>query len=62
MLKSDAACATSGLVARAALRPWDTLFTAVALKLVTFIGVVKGIVSIKLAHVLVVLAAPLACE
>ena len=62
VLKCDAACATSGRVARAALKPWDTLFTAVALKLIAFIGVVKGVVSIKLAHVLVVLAAPLACE
>ena len=41
---------------------WDTLFTEVALKLVAFIGVVKGVVSIKLAHVLAMLAATLACE
>ena len=42
----------------------DTLFTEVALKLVAFIEVVKGVVSIKLAqsHVLAVLAATLACE
>ena len=41
---------------------WDTLFTEVALKLVAVIEVVKGVVSIKLAHVLVVLAATMACE
>ena len=41
---------------------WDTLFTEVALKLVAFIGVIKGVVSIKLAHVLAMLAATLACE
>ena len=41
---------------------WDTLFTEVALKLVAFIGVVKGVVSTKLAHVLAMLAATLACE
>ena len=41
------------------------LGTRSALKLVAVIGVVKGVVSIKLAHVLAVLAvlaAPLACE
>ena len=41
---------------------WNTLFTEVALKLVAFIEVVTGVVSIKLAHVLAVLAAALACE
>ena len=44
------------------IKPWDTLFTEVALKLVAFIGVVKVVASIKLAHVLAVLGAPLACE
>ena len=42
--------------------PWDTLFAEVALNLVAFIEVVKGVVSIKLAYVLAVLAATLACE
>ena len=41
---------------------WDALFTEVALKLVAFIGVVRGVVSIKLAHELAVLAETLACE
>ena len=41
---------------------WDTLFTEVELKLVAFIEVVEGVVSLKLAHVLAVLAATLVCE
>ena len=43
-------------------RARDTLFTEAGLKLVAFIEVVKGVASIKLAHVLAMLAAALASE